>query len=58
MSGHEAELIGTFLPTFYFSQLQRAKEQCLGLGYSSKPTKQGNGRAWSKGLGGAGKKGR
>ncbi len=38
--------------------LRRAKEQCCGLGYSSKLTKQGDGRAWRKGHGGAGKKGR
>ncbi len=38
--------------------LRWAKEQCRGSGYSSKPTKQGNGRAWRKGCGGAAKKGR
>ncbi len=38
--------------------LWRAKEQCRGLAYSSKPTKQGDRCAWRKGCGGAGKKGR
>ncbi len=36
-SGHKAELVGTFLPTFYFRCLWQAKEECGGLGYSSKP---------------------
>ncbi len=38
--------------------LQQAKEQCRGSVYSSKPTRQGNKRAWCKGRGGARKKGR
>ncbi len=38
--------------------LRQAKEQCRRLDYSSKPTKQGNGRARRKGCGGATKKGR
>ncbi len=38
--------------------LRWAKEQCHGSGYSSKPTKQGNGCAQHKGCSGARKKGR
>ncbi len=38
--------------------LQWAKEQCHWLGHSSKPTKQGDGRAWRRGRGGAEKMGR
>ncbi len=38
--------------------LRRAKEQCRGSGYSSKPTKEGDRRAQCKGRGGARKKGR